>query len=269
MRLSLPWAERPLRMVWRVERAGRRSHIVGAAHFFPYSFARPLTRLIRPAAVVLTEGPLDEASSEAIAEYGRSGTNDLPDRLDPIAIERIEKILRDRANHDGVAWLIPPRGPVYFEAYTTAVRPWAAFFSIWGAYLGWRYSMDAEGYHIACKLRKPIRPLETLAEQLAVLDGIPVERIVCQLNDVANWDAYRRDYVRLFLAGDLEGLIAVTARFVTRGPAVVGERDARMFDAMRPAFDAQATTAFIGFPHVPGVTRLFREAGYSVTQVEV
>ena len=51
------------------------------------------------------------------------------------------------------------------------MRPWAAFFSIWGAYLNWRYSVDAEGYQIARKLGKEIRPIETLDEQLAVLDG--------------------------------------------------------------------------------------------------
>lgn len=261
-----PWAERPLRMVWRVERGGRRAHIVGTAHFFPYSFARALRRLIRPVNVVLTEGPLDEASSAAIAEYGRTGGNDLAERLDPAAVGKIEQILRDRQDGGG-AWLIPPRGPAYFEAYTQGVRPWAAFFSIWATYLGWRYSMDAEGYAIARRLGKQVGCLETLAEQLAVLDGIPVERIVRQLNDVARWDAYRREYVRLLLAGDLAGLIALSSGFVTRGPVVIGERDARMFEAMRPIFDAEDAVAFIGFPHVPGVMRLFEEAGWAVTQV--
>jgi len=265
--ITWPWTERPLRMVWRVERGSRRSHIVGTAHFFPYSFARPLSRLIRPVGVVLTEGPLDEASSECIAEAGRSGTNDLAARLPPTTIRAIEKILRERADHNGEAWLIPPSDPVFFEAYTTGVRPWAAFFSIWGTYLNWRHSVDAEGYKIARRLGKEIRALETLDEQLAVLDGIPIERIVRQLDDVANWDAYRREYVDLYMAGDLEGIIAQSARFVTRGPMVVGERDLRMFEGLRPVFDAQDATAFVGFPHIPGVVRLFSEAGYAVTQV--
>ncbi len=267
MLIPWPWIERPLRMVWRVERDGRRSHIVGTAHFFPYSFARPLTRLIRPVNTVLTEGPLDEASTAAIAEYGRTGDNDLLARLDPAAARRIEQILRDR--QDGALWLIPPPGLACLEAYTQGLRPWAAFFSIWGTYLGWRYSMDAEGYQVARRLGKRMGNLETLEEQLAVLDGIPVERIVRQLNDVARWDAYTREYVRLFLAGDLPGLIALTSGFVTRGPAVIGQRDARMFEGMQPVFAAEDAVAFIGFPHVPGVTRLFEEAGWAVTQVTV
>ena len=267
--IAWPWRARPLRMVWRIERGPRRSHIVGTAHFFPYSFIRPLSRLIRPVDVVLTEGPLDEASSERIADAGRNGTNDLAARLPPATIRAIEKILRERADHNGEAWLIPPSEPVCFEAYTTGVRPWAAFFSIWAVYLSWRYSVDVEGYQIARKLGKEVRALETLDEQLAVLDGIPIERIARQLNDVANWDAYRREYVALYLAGDLEGIIAQTSRFVTRGPAVVGERDLRMFEALRPIVDTQAATAFVGFPHIPGIVRLFGEAGYAVTQVTV
>lgn len=262
-----PWTERPLRMVWRMERGSRCCHIVGTAHFFPYSFARPLTRLIRPVNLVLTEGPLDEASSEAIAAYGRTSNNDLLARLDPAAARRLEQLLCER--QDGGVWLIPPPGLPYLETYTQGVRPWAAFFSIWGTYLNWRYSMDAEGYQVARKLGKRIGHLETLEEQLAVLDGIPVERIVRQLNDVARWDAYRREYVRLFLAGDLPGLIALTSGFVTRGPVVVGQRDARMAATMRPLVEQEDAVVFIGFPHVPGVTHLFEEAGWTVTQVTV
>jgi hypothetical protein len=254
-------------MVWRVERGARRLHLVGTAHFFPYSFARALRRLIRPVRIVLTEGPLDEVSSERIAEYGRTGANNLAEQLAPQAIRRIEQRLRDHLDHGGSAWLIPPSGPVFFEAYTAGVRPWAAFFSIWGASLGWRYSMDAEGYQVACRLGKQIGCLETLDEQLAVLDSIPVERIVRQLNDVENWDAYLRDYVRLFLVGDIDGLVATTSRFVTRGPTVVGERDERMFHALQPILAAEDAVAFVGFPHIPGITQLFREAGCAVTQV--
>ncbi len=262
-----PWAERPLRMVWRVARDGRCSHLVGTAHFFPYSFRRPLTRLIRPVSVVLTEGPLDAASSERIAAYGRSGTNDLTSRLSQGAIWRIEKALRRRADQRGETWLIPPSNPIYFETYTSGVRPWAAFFSIWAACLDWPHSMDAEGYDIATRQRKRVIAMESLEEQLAVLDAIPVERIVRQLDDAAGWDDYARDYVRLFMDGDLDGIIALTSRFVTRGPVVIGVRDQRMFEVMRPVFDAGDAVAFVGFPHVPGVTHLFREAGYTVEQV--
>jgi len=264
--------EKPLRMVWRVEKNGGVSHLVGTAHFFPYSFARALTRLMRPVATVMFEGPLDEASSARIAEYGRQGDGapTFVDALTPEAITVIERVLRQRLareNNDAWLWSFVERKPVYFESFTRGVRPWAAFFAIWGTYLAWKHSVDLEGYHIAGKLGKQIHFLETLDEQLAVLDSIPVERIARQLNDYANWDAYKTEYANIFLAGDLDQMMTLTARFVTRGPIIIGARDQILFDRMQPIIERENAVAFIGFPHVPGVTALFRNAGYAVTQV--
>jgi hypothetical protein len=58
----------------------------------------------------------------------------------------------------------------------------------------------------------------------------------------------------------------LTDRFITRGRPVIMERDFILFDRMRPIFDGEAAVAFIGFPHVPGVTRLFLAQGYRITQ---
>ena len=264
--------EKPLRMVWRVEKNSGAAYLIGTAHFFPHSFARPLTRLLRAAPTVLFEGPLDDVSSARIAEYGRQGAGvpTFVDALTPEAIREIERVLRRRlADANGDEWLLTlvERKPIYFESCTRDVRPWAAFFSIWRACLAWNYSMDLEGYQIARRLGKPIQFLETLDEQLAVLDNIPLERIAHQLNDYTNWETYKHEYVRTFLAGDLDRLMTLTARFVTRGPVLVGARDQILFDRMQPILARESAVAFVGFPHVPGVTALFRNAGYAVTQV--
>jgi hypothetical protein len=264
--------EKPLRMLWRVEKSNRASQLVGTAHFFPYSFARAFTRLTQGVGTVLFEGPLDDASSARIAEYGRQSepTSTFVHLLTPQAIGEIERILRSRLDHSNdAAWLVSlvERKPIYFETFTRGVRPWAAFFSIWQTYLGWKYSMDLQGYQIARKLGKPIHFLETLEEQLAVLDNIPLERIARQLNDVKNWESYQNEYVSIFLEGDLERMMTLTARFVTRGPVVVGARDQILFERMQPIFEREDAVAFIGFPHIPGVTQLFRDAGHIVTQV--
>src|SRR2546425_11912884 len=58
-------------MVWEVERRGRRSTLVGAAHFFPRHFRRELRRLTEDARLVLLEGPLDEAATRKVLEAGR------------------------------------------------------------------------------------------------------------------------------------------------------------------------------------------------------
>lgn len=263
--------EKPLRMVWRVDKDGRVSRLIGTAHFYPYSFRRSLTNLMRDVSIVMFEGPLDEASSGRIAEYSRDG-DDVPaflEALTPEAIKEIDRILRNRLhNQSDSTWLLSlvESQPIYFEAFTKGLRPFAAFFSIWQTYLDWEFSVDMEGYQIARKLNKQILFLETLEEQLEVLDNISVERIVGNLNDVRNWDEFKDKYVAYYLDGDLENIIGVTGRFVTRGPIVVSARDQILFDRMKPIFDRQSVLAFIGFPHIPGVATLFRDQGYNVTQ---
>lgn len=272
MNLPLWLHRRPLRMLWCIKKDGHASHIVGTAHFFPYSFRNTFSQLMKDVQTVLFEGPLDEASSTQIAEYGRNGQGvpTFVDDLTPEAVQAIDRLLRDRLNgQNGEAWYLSllDAKPVYFETFTKGVRPWAAFFSIWQTYLGWDYSMDLEGYRLACNLGKGILYLETLEEQLAVLDSIPLDRITRQLNDVKNWKAYKTEYVRTFLHGDLEKLMALSSRFATRGPAIVGLRDQIFFEHMKPVFERENALAFIGFPHIPGVTQLFHEDGYEVTQV--
>ena len=83
--------DKTLRMVWRVEKGGGVSHLVGTAHFFPYSFQRSLKALMHDVTTVMFEGPLDEASSQRIAEYGRNG-NGVPEFVALLAPEMINKI---------------------------------------------------------------------------------------------------------------------------------------------------------------------------------
>lgn len=263
--------EKPLRMVWRVEKGGRVSRLVGTAHFYPYSFRRSMTNLMRDVSIVMFEGPLDEASSAQIAEYGRDGDDSpaLIDALTKEAIKEINRILWNRLHNQGsVTWFasLIERQPIYFEAFTKGLRPFAAFFSIWQTYLDWKFSVDMEGYQIARKIGKQICFLESLEEQLEVLDNISLERIAGNLNDVSNWDEYKDKYVAYYLEGDLENMIGLTGRFVTRGPIVVSARDQILFDRMKPFFNRQSVLAFIGFPHIPGVVSLLQDSGYIVTQ---
>jgi len=60
-------------MIWEVLKDGNRSCLVGAAHFFPYSFKRSLTRYIEKVDTVLLEGPLDESNMSRVIEHGAKG----------------------------------------------------------------------------------------------------------------------------------------------------------------------------------------------------
>jgi uncharacterized protein YbaP (TraB family) len=123
-----------------------------------------------------------------------------------------------------------------------------------------------EGYQVACKLGKQIQFLETLEEQLEVLDNISLDRIARLLNDVDTWVDYNRKYVQYYLEGELENLVNLTSRFATRGPVVVGARDRILFERMLPVIEREDALAFVGFPHIPGVVKLFRDDGYTIIQ---
>ncbi len=269
----LAWLNhKPLKMVWKVHKDGFNSYLVGTAHFYPYSFSRSLRKLLERVDTILTEGPLDDDSMQKIADHGRDGNGsvDVLELLDPEAVQEINRLLAERlAESDGSDLYLlfhPASQPGYIRLFTQDARPWMALFSIWTTYLNWKYSVDLEAFQLAQRMGKQTLHMETIEEQIAVLDGIPLERVQRHLNDVKNWKTYRDHYVQHFLEGDLEKLVLMTERFPTRTPVAIGERDRIMFQRMKPVFERGPAAAFVGFPHVPGVRELFLQEGYTVSQ---
>ncbi len=270
-----PWREKRLRTVWRVEKSGRVSFLVGTAHFSPYRFRRDLTALVQGAEAVLFEGPLDQESMARVAQYGSrgEGTPSLYDALDPAVIGEINRQLADRSGRPATtaaAYLDlfcgKPSG--FLEEHVRGVRPWMAFFTTWSAFLNWKHSMDVEAFQIARKLGKEVGYLETIEDQLAALDGIPFERIVNYFNKFNDWHAHRALYTRVFIEGDSLNYLSITGAFPTRCESIFGRRDPLFFKGIRDSFDRRKTTAFVGFGHIPGIRKMFLDAGYGVTQEE-
>ena len=149
------WKEKQLRMVWRVEKEGKMSFLVGTSHFFRYSFERPLTRLIRSAEDVLFEGPLDDESMARVTAHGRQpeGTPSLLEALDPKAIREINRQLNKQmvpqSSVGSYLQLLHTTSSNFLDVHARGVRPWMAFFTIWSAYLDWTNSIDMEAFHIA------------------------------------------------------------------------------------------------------------------------
>jgi hypothetical protein len=92
-----PWKEKRLRTIWRAEKNGRDSFLVGTAHFSPISFRKTLTRLVQGSETIIFEGPLDQESMAEVARYGARGqdTPSLYDALDPAVIREINRQLAD------------------------------------------------------------------------------------------------------------------------------------------------------------------------------
>ena len=267
-----PWKEKRLRTVWRVEKNGTGSLLVGTAHFSPYSFRKILTRLIQESETVLFEGPLDQESMADVARYGRQGegTPSVYDALDPAVIREINRQLAARSGPATTAGsyldLIYAKTSGFLEENARGVRPWMAFFTTWSAFLTWKHSMDVEAFHIARKLGKKIEYLETIEYQLEALDGIPFDRIMNYFNQFQDWSIHRELFTKIFLEGNLPNYLSITGEFPTRCESIIGKRDLIFFNGLKATFKKRQTTAFVGIGHIPGVRKMFLDEGYRVTQ---
>jgi len=266
------WKEKPLRTVWRVEKAGRVSFLVGTAHFSPYSFKKSLTQLIQDVETVLFEGPLDQESMAKVVQYGQQGENtpSLYKALQPVAIKEINRLLDGQSGASTTAGsyleILRPTASDPLQELTRGVRPWMTFFTIWTAFLNWRHSMDMEAFHIAQKLKKKIEYLETIEDQLVALDGIPFERIVNYLNHIEHWKVHKEAFLKAFLEGDMERFVSMTGVFPTRCESILTKRDPIFFKGIQASFEAQRAVAFVGVAHIPGIRKLFLQEGYQVIQ---
>ena len=261
-----------MKMVWRIEQGSRRGFLVGTAHFFPHSLTKSLTTLMQEVETVIFEGPLDETSMAKIAEYGRQAQTSpsLDEALDPKVIHQINKEFRDRcapsSSAESTLQMIQPSKVDAMDVYVRGVRPWMAFFTLWSTYLGWKYSIDMEAFHVAQRLGKRIEFLETIEEQLVALDEIPFDRIVDYVNRFDQWKSYKQFFLNHFSTGDLEGLMSRTNRFPTRCESILGMRDSRFFERMIGFFETGRAMAFVGMSHIPSLQKMFLNAGYRVEQ---
>ena len=261
-------------MVWEVEpgggNPGRRSTLVGAAHFFPRHFRRDLRRLIGEARAVLLEGPLDEAATRKVLAAGRglggdqlykAARDQIHARLGiysaPLDVNRM---LRD---------LIFGRQEQWLEEELRTLKPWAAFFGIWTRFRareGWVHKFDLDAADIAANLGKEVRYLETIEEQIAALEAVPLERFTRFLA-AGDWAAYNDGYQRHYLAGDLERLTATAQGFPTYCEPIIGRRDAVLAERMGPDLEAGGACVVIGVAHCPGVLGKLQAGGFEVSQL--
>jgi uncharacterized protein YbaP (TraB family) len=265
-------SERELKMIWQVERDGRRSYLAGTAHFFPYRFRRSMRRVMRHVDTVLIEGPLDEASAQQVETHGRV-RGDAPclvDALGPEARARITQELAAPPAPSGSQALLHqlagvPPDSLDWEALR-AYRPWLAFFRIWFLFLrkmGWIYHMELDALAVARALGKEVRFLETIEEQLAALDGVPPERFVAFLAQ-PEWRALRRVYAEHFLRGDLNALIAGAGVFPTYCESIIANRDPVLYERMRDLLARGRTLVLVGATHCRGLSALLRQDGFEI-----
>ena len=264
-----------LKTVWKVEKDGKVGFLAGTAHFFPYRFQKSLQSYIQSARVIIFEGPLDQKGMDQVVERGsqEGGAANLYGALDAQTIEKIKSHLdqflaESRSISSFFPFPVQSLDPVV--VYFQNSRPWMAFFRIWTHFLrerGWKFSVDLEALKIATRLGKEIVFLETIEEQIAALEGIPLERFIHFFKRIDQWEELAKANVRLYLQGELKTLLACTEGFPSRCPCIVERRDPVMFSRMKKFFENGEATAFIGTPHIPGILSRFEGEGYAIRQV--
>jgi uncharacterized protein YbaP (TraB family) len=264
--------EKEFKMNWEVRKGSRKSYLVGTAHFFPYSFKKTFRKYLIDARTVMFEGPLDE---ENMAKVVRAGTvaedsYHLFDELDNQTIAAISEALKPACRDPNSFFIMDLckmrlENPIY--DLVRGMQSWLAFFTIWSDYLrenGWKYSVDFEGYTVARELGKKIVFLESIEEQIKMLESLSHERILEFLRNVDQWPQLAEDYIQSYLDGDLDKMKYMRLRFPSRHPSVIDHRDQIFYDRMQDYLAQGDLVAFVGAPHVRGIQRLLIEDGYQV-----
>lgn len=268
------WKEKKLKMVWEVSKKGKINFLIGTAHFSPYHYRKSLRPYIEKSTKVIFEGPLDDKSRQQVVAMGmQKNGGDILKKLDEPTALKLRKLMEDlfvSPNALSVFSSWPFNKDQFLSDFFQNRRPWLAFFQIWAHFLkkhGWLYSIDLEAWQISRKLGKEIISLETIAEQVAGLEGIPSERIISFLMKIDLWPELAKNYAQLYAAGKIDALLAATKDFPTRCPSIVENRDPIMFSRLRSIFMEGQGVAFLGTVHLPGINKRLQQEGYELKQI--
>jgi hypothetical protein len=265
--------QRAFAMGFEIRKGDALSWLCGSAHFFPYSFTHAFRRLFRNVDTILFEGPLDRDFLAEVARIGRTPEPGSP-ILEPLMPEpRIRELERTVYGPEGPFMRFlnaqsPRRADV--RRLLRETRPWFAFFTLWAAYLqriGWRESVDRDAWLLGREMGKTVVGMETLEEQLAAMEAIPLPRIVGFLGRCRQWKSCARTNVRAYLAGDPQGMMGTSVEFPTRTEQVIGMRDRRFMERMRPYIEAGRCGVFVGTAHLAGLLPMLQAEGFEVRKV--
>jgi hypothetical protein len=270
--LGLLAGERELRTVWRIAAGSRTSYLAGAARFFPYRFRRSIARYLARVDRLVLEGRIDDEALQRVIARGATegGARGLGELLDPATILKINAALGMRDSSFNLQLVAQaflggkPGESVCVDI--EGLRPWLAFYRIWTQYLGrhgFTHRIELDALRAAEAAGRPVHYLETIEEQVAALEGIPLERFVAFLRD-ADWDGHRRALVRSYLRGALDAIEARGRDFPTYCETVVHRRNPVLYARMRPHLDTGNAFIMVGIANCFGILEVARSDGYEV-----
>lgn len=269
-------------LLWRIDRpdaAGQSraaNHLYGTVHIDDpraTDFTASVRRALVNSRVLLPELLPDAASARTFVAATRAEPGQ---GLAALAnADDFERIADRLGTHHGI-----PR-----EA-TAQLKPWAAYVYLSQPARQMGEIVDAALIRLAQQQGLPVQPLETVAQQIAAMDAVPVASQLALLAALArDHDAAMAEIDQLverYLAQDLAGLRRLQASAVRNDPAlrqpmadfieqVLDRRNDHMLDTLRPQLEAGGAFVAVGALHLTGeqglLARLVR-AGWRVRRAD-
>ncbi|MDR2055703.1 MAG: TraB/GumN family protein, partial [Desulfovibrio sp.] len=144
---------------------------------------------------------------------------------------------------------------------------WSVFFTLYYAFLerhGWKQSVDLEAWEIAREMGRHVIGMESVEEQIASLESVPVDRILRFLKASGDWTRRMKQSRAAYLDGDLKRLLDTGTEFPTRTGAVIETRDQRFRERMLPWIEQGRTAVFVGTAHMLNLEDMLRGDGFEV-----
>jgi uncharacterized protein len=164
------------------------------------------------------------------------------------------------------------------------MKPWAAATALSMPVPETGMVLDMVLFQRARQAGKPLHGLETIAEQLDVFEGLPLDDQVALLRDAveqfAGIDAMQAELLVAYKRQDLAAMLAINeAALATGDQRLAGEferrlivdRNHRMAERMEPYLQQGGAFVAVGALHLPGeqgLVSLLRQRGYSVRAVD-
>lgn len=267
-----PAGEHAKGLLWRIEGAGPQpSYLFGTIHSSDprvLRLAPPVLAAFDGAASFTMELIADAASFAHMAEamFFADGRT-LREVLGPELYEQARRAMDGRG--------LPTEG-------MERKKPWAVILALSAPHQEAGLFLDLRLQLRAALQQKPTYALETMQEQLAVFNDMPLADQVALLEETLRWqrrtEAQHRELLEAYLAADLARLMEIALHrtpqsdraYAAMLERLLTQRNHRMAERMQPRLKEGNAFIAVGAGHLPGVhglLHLLEQSGYRVTRV--
>jgi uncharacterized protein YbaP (TraB family) len=260
-------------LLWRIEKQGYpTSYLLGTIHTEDkrvLELPTVVKQKMQEVDTLVLEAPVGEwAGAASLQTMLLDGDTRLSDVLSSELYERTTKAMM---------------GNGYPKNAADRLKPWAVSIILsvpkpkTGLFLDRYLAQEAR------KNAKTIKALETVTEQLAILNGFSLDEQITMLedtlHDLPQIPGFHEELIQAYLKSDLRGLVEISEQAMCAGsPSLVekirrrliAERNMRMVQRLEPMLRGESLLVALGALHLPGangILALLAGRGYRLTVI--